>query len=83
MGACVPALGSEPIPGGTRTTDVTPATGSESGDALLSNTDRMRAAFGEPEVGVDHMIEHVAGCVESGGAVLDKPTHFETRDGQF
>jgi nucleoside-diphosphate-sugar epimerase len=57
--------------------------GAEGSDALLSNTERMRATFAAPEVHVDEMIERVAHWIETGGTVLGKPTHFETRDGRF
>ncbi|HTR78440.1 MAG TPA: NAD-dependent epimerase/dehydratase family protein [Gemmatimonadaceae bacterium] len=57
--------------------------GTESADALLSNTDRMRERFAPPEVSVDTMIDRVAEWIETGGDVLGKPTHFEARDGQF
>ena len=57
--------------------------GEEQPDALLSNTTRMRALFGAPETTLDTMIEHVAGWVTAGGATLDRPTHFETRDGRY
>jgi nucleoside-diphosphate-sugar epimerase len=57
--------------------------GSEGDDALLSNTDRMTRTFAPPEVSIDGMIDRVAEWVEHGGAVLGKPTHFETRDGSF
>jgi nucleoside-diphosphate-sugar epimerase len=57
--------------------------GQEGVDALLSNTDRMQSTFAPPAVSVDQMIEHVADAIERGSPTLGKPTHFETRDGQF
>jgi nucleoside-diphosphate-sugar epimerase len=57
--------------------------GSESADALLSNTDRMHALFAPPEVSLAQMQEWVADWVERGGPVLGKPTRFEARDGRF
>jgi nucleoside-diphosphate-sugar epimerase len=57
--------------------------GAERADALLSNTSRMRSTFAPPAVGVDQMIEWVAQWIESGGALLGKPTKFEARDGRF
>lgn len=57
--------------------------GIERADALLSNTSRMQAIFAPAAVGVDQMVEWVAQWIESGGALLGKPTKFEARDGRF
>ena len=57
--------------------------GQEAGDALLSNSQRAIQLFGYPRVSVGQMIEWIADWVRRGGASLDKPTHFETRDGRF
>jgi len=63
---------------------VSPAiTGKERSDALLSNTDRMRSTFAAPETTTQAMLERVADWVGQGGALLGKPTKFETRDGNF
>jgi len=39
--------------------------------------------FGYPRVGPQQMIAWVADWVRRGGPTLDKPTHFEVRDGNF
>jgi hypothetical protein len=39
--------------------------------------------FGSPSVSVDQMIEWTARWIMSAGATLQKPTHFESRDGTF
>jgi nucleoside-diphosphate-sugar epimerase len=57
--------------------------GQESADALLSNTDRMRANFSPPEVSLDRMIEWIANWIREDGPMLGKPTHFEERAGKF
>ncbi len=57
--------------------------GKEEPTALLSNASKMKARFGPPTVPVDRILEWVAAWVKAGGATLDKPTHFETRDGKF
>jgi nucleoside-diphosphate-sugar epimerase len=57
--------------------------GTERGDALLSNTSRMARAFAPPSVSIEHMREWIADWVEHGGPLLGKPTKFETRDGRF
>ncbi len=57
--------------------------GEEEPTALLSNASRMKARFGAPSVSVSQAVEWVAHWVKSGGATINKPTHFETRDGKF
>jgi len=39
--------------------------------------------MGPPEVSDAQLMEMVADWVESGGASLNKPTHFEVADGKF
>jgi nucleoside-diphosphate-sugar epimerase len=58
-------------------------TGSESTDALLNNAQRCHRLFGYPSVTPDQMMEWTAHWLASGGATLNKPTHFEARDGKF
>jgi len=58
-------------------------TGEEAATALLSNSSRAIALFGEPSVGVEQMMDWTAQWIRSGGSSLDKPTHFQTRDGSF
>jgi hypothetical protein len=57
--------------------------GREADTALLSNSSRMVAELGTPQVSVAEMIDWIADWVRSGGASHGKPTHFETRDGRF
>lgn len=57
--------------------------GTESSDALLSNSGKAFRLFGLPEVGIDQMIDWIADWVARGGATLAKPTHFEERTGRF
>ncbi len=57
--------------------------GSEREDALLSNTSRLSSSFAPAQVSVAEMRDRVADWVEHGGALLGKPTKFETRDGKF
>ncbi len=56
---------------------------SESENALLSNAARCQRLFGYPRVSVEQMIDWIADWISAGGATLNKPTHFETRDGKF
>ena len=57
--------------------------GAESADALLSDSTKFRQLIGEPETGIDQMLDWTADWVRHGRPLLNKPTHFETRDGAF
>lgn len=57
--------------------------GAEGRDALLSNAGKAFDLFGEAQVREDKLIAWVAEWVRRGGALLDKPTHFENREGRF
>ncbi len=57
--------------------------GTEAPDALLSNGQLGHRLFGYPRVGPRQMLAWVAEWVRRGGPTLDKPTHFESRDGRF
>ena len=58
-------------------------TGSEAPTALLSNASRAHELFGGPTVEVETLIAWTADWVRRGGASLDRPTHFEEREGRF
>lgn len=58
-------------------------TGTEAETALISNAAAGIAAIGPPRVPTDRLIGWVADWVKRGGRLLDKPTHFEARDGKF
>jgi nucleoside-diphosphate-sugar epimerase len=57
--------------------------GTEATDAFLSNSRQAVRLFGPPQVGVPQMMAWIAHWVRIGGPSLDKPTHFEVRDGHF
>jgi nucleoside-diphosphate-sugar epimerase len=57
--------------------------GREADTALLSDSSRARSVFGPPRVGVDQIVAWVAHWVQNGGRTLNKPSHFEARDGKF
>jgi nucleoside-diphosphate-sugar epimerase len=57
--------------------------GSESPTAWLSNNFRSVQWFGKPSMDLDTVIGWVAQWIDSGGPLLDKPTHFENRDGNY
>jgi nucleoside-diphosphate-sugar epimerase len=58
-------------------------TGAESTSALLNNAARCFRLFGYPTVSVEQIIDWTARWIGMGGATLNKPTHFEARDGRF
>jgi nucleoside-diphosphate-sugar epimerase len=58
-------------------------TGAESPDALLSNGQLGHRLFGYPRVPVEQVVLWTADWLTRGGALLDRPTHFEVRDGKF
>jgi len=51
--------------------------------ALLNNASRAQNLFGSPTATPDQMIEWIAHWIQQGGESLNKPTHFQTRDGKF
>jgi len=53
------------------------------GDALLSDGTLGWRTLGSPQVTLTRLIDWTADWVRRGGAHLDKPTHFESRDGRF
>jgi hypothetical protein len=55
----------------------------EGSSALLSNVNKARGLFGSPRVRPKEMVEWIANWIRDGGAMLNKPTHFQTRDGKF
>ena len=57
--------------------------GEEDPCALLSNAQQAFQLLGYPSVSLGQMIEWVADWVVRGGAMLDKPTKFQVRDGKF
>ncbi|MCC6484902.1 MAG: NAD(P)-dependent oxidoreductase [Armatimonadetes bacterium] len=58
-------------------------TGEEAPDALVLNAGKAASLFGAPVVSIEQMMRWIAHWVESGGRTLNKPTHFEQRDGRF
>jgi nucleoside-diphosphate-sugar epimerase len=56
--------------------------GKEEPTALLSNASTAIERFGRPTP-VETVLPWVAEWVKAGGPTLNKPTHFETRDGKF
>lgn len=57
--------------------------GEEGPTALLNNAAKAQQLFGLPSVRPSEMIEWIAYWIKRGGAMLGRPTHFQTRDGKF
>lgn len=55
----------------------------EADTALLSDASRACRLFGAPPTGLATMIDYVAQWVRADGEVLEKPTHFQEREGRF
>ncbi len=51
--------------------------------ALLSNASEAMRLFGRPKVSLNKMMEVIAEWIKQGGKILNKPTHFQEREGQF
>jgi hypothetical protein len=51
--------------------------------ALLSDASKAQTLLGDPTMRPHQMIEWIADWIRKGGMVLNKPTHFQTRDGKF
>ena len=51
--------------------------------ALLSNATKAHQLLGSPTVTPCEMMDWIANWIRGGGAMLNKPTHFQTRDGKF
>jgi len=57
--------------------------GEEADTALLSNAALAHGLFGYPTVPLEVILRWVAHWVRIGGPTLNKPTHYEVRDGRF
>lgn len=57
--------------------------GEETPTAILSNAAKAHRMFGYPTVTASEMIDWSAAWISAGGSRLNKPTHFEVRDGKF
>ena len=57
--------------------------GQESETALLGNASLRHRLFGYPGVTLDQMIIWIVDWVENERELLNKPTHFEVRDGKY
>ncbi len=55
----------------------------EESTALLSNASEAFRLFGYPKVSLNKMMEVIAEWIKQDGKILNKPTHFQEREGQF
>ena len=51
--------------------------------SLLNDASRANSLFGKPRVTPSEMIVWIADWIRQGRTMLNKPTHFQTRDGRF
>lgn len=58
-------------------------TGQEGDVALLSNASKAHELFGYPETSIREMIEQTSEWLLAGGALSNKPTHFQEREGKY
>ena len=58
-------------------------TGEEADSAYLSNTGRLHATLGTAEMPLSVLIRWTVYWVQHGRPLLNKPTHFEVRDGSY
>ena len=59
------------------------ASETEGPSALLSDASKARELFGDPKICPQEMISGIANWIANGGPLLNKPTHFQARDGRF
>ena len=57
--------------------------GHECDTALLSDSSKLHSALGSPMTPLINVIRWTADWVKNGGRCLNKPTHFEVRDGRY
>jgi nucleoside-diphosphate-sugar epimerase len=57
--------------------------GEEQATALLSNGAEAYRLFGYPKVSLKQMLILIAEWIKQGGKTINKPTHFQERDGKF
>ncbi len=58
-------------------------TGTEAGTEFISNPARACALLGSPEMPLDTLLRWTAHWVQNNCRTLNKPTHFEVRDGRY
>ncbi len=57
--------------------------GEEAQTALLSNASKSHKLFGYPKTSIMEMLEIVSAWILQDGRLIDKPTHFQEREGKY
>jgi hypothetical protein len=57
--------------------------GTESETALLNNATHAHRLFGYPKISLEQVVYWIADWVNREKELLNKPTHFEVRDGKY
>ena len=57
--------------------------GVEAETALLNNASKSHALFGYPKTSIREMIDYIVTWIKNGGDQIDKPTHFQEREGKY
>ena len=57
--------------------------GTESTNCWLSNNKKACGLLGQPTTSLEQMMDWTSDWLISGGSTLNKPTHFQTRDGNY
>lgn len=58
-------------------------TGTENPTALLNNASKAHKLFGYPRVSIIEMVDMITNWVVNDGQTMNKPTHFQEREGAF
>jgi nucleoside-diphosphate-sugar epimerase len=58
-------------------------TGTPQATALLSDARKMEQLFGPPRIDIEQMIDWTVSWIQHDGKEINKPTHFQARDGAF
>jgi nucleoside-diphosphate-sugar epimerase len=57
--------------------------GKEAPTALLNNAEKLFGMYGKPGTPISQVIKWIAAWINDEQALLNKPTHFEVRDGKY
>ena len=57
--------------------------GTESSTCWLSSNRKACKLFGPPSISIEQMLDWVSAWLNAGGQTLNKPTHFQVRDGNY
>lgn len=57
--------------------------GQEQETSCIGNAEQADRLLGRPRITASQLLDWVAQWVKDGGEIIDKPTHFESRDGRY